>query len=267
MASPYHSHLLSTSTARLSNSSKITLLKTHSSSQWSFRGYPCYGSMFAQNPRSRPDVAFQGTRPKIMRPINVSTAGPSDDHKKLNWVHIVDKGRDYWDHAMDKGREYWDKCPQPVKNFPWNRAMENFIQHILDVVLSVIRFLYVPLLAVSSLSEVSYCAHERKLFLTPFPLLIGIVLARVLRETALELSPLLKDAEVPWHLIVIAIFFILLKLPGPYYPYWGRILIPHFANGGLVMSLWDAFWWYRRPLKPSSTAEIQNPRNSPKETS
>ena len=58
-----------------------------------------------------------------------------------------------------------------------------------------------------------------------------------------------QDAEVPWHLIAMAIFFTLIKLPGPYYPYWGRIFIPHFANGGLWRTLWFAFLWNRRPQK------------------
>ena len=56
-----------------------------------------------------------------------------------------------------------------------------------------------------------------------------------------------QDAEVPWHLIAIAIFFTLIKLPGPYYPYWGRIFIPHFANGALLRTLWFMFLWYKRP--------------------
>ncbi|WRX13545.1 hypothetical protein QQP08_006032 [Theobroma cacao] len=46
----------------------------------------------------------------------------------------------------------------------------------------------------SSLSEMSYCAHEKKLTIIPVPLLIGFVLMGVLKETALELSPLLKVA-------------------------------------------------------------------------
>ncbi|KAG5076169.1 hypothetical protein JHK82_054864 [Glycine max] len=56
-----------------------------------------------------------------------------------------------------------------------------------------------------------------------------------------------KDSEVPWHLIAIAIFFTLIKLPGPYYPYWVRIIIPHFANGVLLRTLLFAILWYRRP--------------------
>lgn len=165
-------------------------------------------------------------------------AGHSGDPKKIDL-----------DHLMDKARNLWDSSPQPVKSFPWNRALENFIQLILDLVLSVIKYISVPLLAVSSISEMSYCAHERKLFFIPFPLIIGMAVAGVLKEAALELSPLLKDAEVPWHLIAIAVLFTLLKLPGPYYPYWGRIFIPLFANGALLRCLWFAVLWYRKPKR------------------
>lgn len=181
--------------------------------------------------------AFQNTRPKVLCAINMS-AGQSDDHGKFKL-----------DHLMNKARKLWDNCPQSVKIFPWKKALGNFGQLILDLTLAVVKYLCVPLLAVSSLSEMSYCAHERKLFLVPVPLVIGITVAGVLRETALDISPHLKDAEVPWHLIAMAIFFTLIKLPGPYYPYWGRIFIPHFANGGLWRTLWFAFLWNRRPQK------------------
>lgn len=159
------------------------------------------------------------------------------------------------DLLSQKARSIWDSSPQPVKSFPWNKVAESFIQLILDLVLAVMKYLSVPVLAVSSLSEMSYCAHERKLFLVPIPILVGVALAGILKETALELSPLLKEAEVPWHLIAVAIFFTLIKLPGPYYPYWGRILIPHIANGGLLRTLWFAFLWYRRPKQAAARPE------------
>uniref|UniRef100_A0A5B7C3R9 Embryo defective 1273 n=1 Tax=Davidia involucrata TaxID=16924 RepID=A0A5B7C3R9_DAVIN len=189
----------------------------------------------------KPNGVYQNSRPKVLNAMNM-TAGQSGNSGKINLDHII-----------DKARKLWDSSPQPVKSFPWNRALENFILLILDLILAVIKYLCVPVLAVSSLSEMSYCAHEKKLFLVPVPLLIGVAVAGVLQQTALELSSLLKDAEVPWHLIAIAIFFTLLKLPGPYYPYWGRIFIPHFANGGLLRTLWFAFLWFRRPRKLSET--------------
>ncbi|KAL2938660.1 Dihydroorotate dehydrogenase [Bienertia sinuspersici] len=96
----------------------------------------------------------------------------------------------------------------------------------------------------------SYCAHEKKLFLVPFPLIFGFVFAGILKETTQEVSPIIKqDAEVPWHLIAIAAFLTLLKLPGPHYPYWGRIFIPHFANGGLLRVFLMIYFWYQRPKK------------------
>lgn len=170
-------------------------------------------------------------------------AGQSDEPGKLNFDKLI----------MEKAKRLWDASPQPVKSFPWDKAFENFIQLILDLILAVIKYLSLPVFFISSISEMSYCAHERKLFLIPFPFLVGAAVAGVLRTAALESSPSLGNAAVPWHLIAIGIFFTLLKLPGPYYPYWGRLLIPHLANGALLRTLWFAFMWYKRPKKTAET--------------
>lgn len=158
-----------------------------------------------------------------------------DDSSKFN-LNLVIK----------KARQLWDSTPKPVKEFPWCRTMENFVQIILDLIFAVVKYLSVPLLAVTSISELSYCASVKKLALVPVPLLIGFFVAGILKEVALKRSSLLKDARVPWHLIAIAIVFTLIKLPGPYYPFWGRVLIPHFANGALWRTVWSMFMWYRR---------------------
>ncbi|GLT63703.1 hypothetical protein SLA2020_362470 [Shorea laevis] len=143
-----------------------------------------------------------------------------------------DSGKLNLEHVIEKARRMWDSSPEPVKKFPWNRALENFIQLILDLMVAVVKYLSIPLLAVTSL--------------------------RVLRDTVLELSFLLKDAEVPWHLILIAIFFTSIKLRGPYYPFWGRIFIPHLANGALWRTVWSMFLWYRRPKMASGSSVPHN---------
>ncbi|XVE49145.1 hypothetical protein DITRI_Ditri01bG0058800 [Diplodiscus trichospermus] len=120
------------------------------------------------------------TKPSICSAINMAT-GQSGDPERINFDHII-----------EKARRLWDSSPLPVKRFPWNRVLDNFVQLILDLIVAVVKYLSLPLLAVSSLSEMSYCAHERKLTIVPLPLLIGFVLAGVLKETALEISPLLK---------------------------------------------------------------------------
>ncbi|EYU42651.1 hypothetical protein ABFS82_14G110700 [Erythranthe guttata] len=176
---------------------------------------------------------------KALCSMNISADQPNDP-SKLSIGYVA-----------DKARSLWESSPEPVKSFPWNKTLDNFIQLILDLVLNVVKYLSLPVFAVTSVSEMSYCAHERKLYLIPLPFLVGVGVAGVLRNAALESSPYLKNAEVPWHLISVLIFFALLKFPGPYYPYWGRILIPHFANGAILRTLWFMFLWYRKPQKTS----------------
>ena len=106
--------------------------------------------------------------------------------------HSGDSKRLTFDTLLRKAKDVWNDSPQPVKDFPWNRAFENFLQLVLDLAISVVKFLFVPVLAVSSVSEMSYCAHERKLALVPFPLVIGIVVRGILQGTALNISPRLK---------------------------------------------------------------------------
>lgn len=65
-----------------------------------------------------------------------------------------------------------------------------------DLACAVAKFLFVPILAVSSLSEMSYCGHERKLVLVPFPFLIGFFMAGVLADTAIELSVGVKVCSI-----------------------------------------------------------------------
>ncbi|XP_044490628.1 uncharacterized protein LOC123214729 [Mangifera indica] len=229
---PYHSHLSSSTQLQTPSLMALHGLKVS----------PCFKA-HNLSLSTKLNGVFQKAKPNICCAMNMAS-GQSRDPERLNLSSI-----------MNKASELWDSSPQPVKSFPWNRALENFVQLIIDLFLAVVKYLSVPLLAVSSLSEMSYCAHEKKLFFVPVPLLIGMAIADILRETSLEISPLLKDAEVPWHLITIAIFFTLVKLPGPYYPYWGRIFIPHLANGALLRTLWFAFLWNRKPKKASETAQ------------
>ncbi|XP_061376323.1 uncharacterized protein LOC133318350 [Gastrolobium bilobum] len=207
-----------------------------------FKGTSCFAEKHCCYLSVKPFCASQKTRPNIFCSMNMS-AQQSDDNGKIKL-----------DKYIDKARKLWDSSPQPVKNFPWQQALDNFIQLTLDLILAVVKYLYVPVFAVTSISELSYCAREKKLVLVPLPVLFGFAVAGILKETALELSPRLKDAEVPWHLIALAIFFTLIKLPGPYYPYWGRIIIPHFTNGVLLRTLWFAILWYRRP-KPLKVSD------------
>ncbi|CAI0447016.1 unnamed protein product [Linum tenue] len=238
-ASSYLSHLLYASIHPQPPAKSISL-GFRSSTILGFQGsssYPkrCY---FSSSVKSN-GISRHARVHNISCSINMA-AGKSDDPERINLRQIV-----------HKGMKLWGSCPEPVRSFPWNTAFNNFIQLLLDLTVTVVKYLAVPLLLITTLSEMSYCAHHKKLVLITFPLLIGFAVAGFLRDSAFELSPSLKDAEVPWHLIAIAAFFALIKLPGPYYPFWGRIFIPHMANGVLWRTLWFGFMWNRRPRNGS----------------
>ncbi|KAL6531814.1 hypothetical protein OROMI_028177 [Orobanche minor] len=211
-------------------------LKLNASAVHSLQNLPLRHETQASVSSFKPYRTFRNA-PRTFCSTNM-TADQSDDPRKIRIGRIV-----------DKAKSLWDSSPHPVKSFPWNKTLDNFIQLILDLVLAVVKYLSVPLFVITSISEMSYCAHERKLHLILFPLLVGVAVAGVLGDAALKSSPSLKRAEVPWHLLTIAIFFALFKLPGPYYPYWGRIFFPHLANGALWRTLWFLFLWYKKPLK------------------
>lgn len=134
--------------------------------------------------------------------MNMS-AQESDDQNKMKL-----------DHLIVRAKKFWDSSPQPVKNFPWNKAFDNFIQLILDLSLAVVKYLSLPVFAVSSLSELSYCAHQKKLLFVPVPLLLGFTIAGVLKETALDSSPSLKVKVKPrvMHQFIIWISKKIVKL-------------------------------------------------------
>lgn len=149
----------------------------------------------------KPFHASQKTRPNTSCAINMSAAHSSDDDRKLQF-----------DRLINKVRKLWDNSPQPVKNFPWNATLGNFIELVIDLTVAVVKYLYVPVFTVTSISELSYCARQRKLVLVPVPILLGAAVAGILNQTALELSPRLrvKSLAMP-HCIYLYNYYQLYK--------------------------------------------------------
>lgn len=181
-------------------------------------------------------VVYPSFKRLVPRVMNV-TGGQSGGPDKVRHVYL------------EKVRNLWERCPEPIKVFPWDRAYTKFFHRLFSLTFEVGKWLFIPVLFVSSLSEMTYCGWQNKELLIPIGMLAGIYLAGILKETAIELSENLQEGGFPWHLVIIGAFFALIKFPGPYYPYWGRIFLPHFANGGLWRTLWFAHIWYKSQFK------------------
>lgn len=94
-------------------------------------------------------------------------------------------------------RHLFDDLPQSVKKFPWARTMENLLTIAFNLAVAMFKYLSPPILALMQLSEMSYCAHERKLLLAPTPFLAGLTVLGAMKDTAIELSEDLKEEGSP----------------------------------------------------------------------
>jgi len=157
-------------------------------------------------------------------------------------------------HVENTPIKLWEVCPEPVRKFPWKKAGERVIHHLFQPILGVAKRLLIPILTVTFLMEASYCIAQNKELFIPIGLLAGSVFAEILKETAVELSQNLKEGGFPWHLLAMALIFSLIKFLGPFYPYWGGILLPHFANGGLWQTIWLTRNWHKNQ---SQTTEVE----------
>ncbi|KAF9595139.1 hypothetical protein IFM89_037239 [Coptis chinensis] len=84
-------------------------------------------------------------------------------------------------HSLGEIKKVWKTLPQPVRSFPWPEALVNFLELILGLVYVVAKYLSVPLLALTSLIYFALCDDQ--------------------------------EGEFPWHLVSVAFFLILVKLP------------------------------------------------------
>lgn len=128
----------------------------------------------------------------------------------------------------------WAKAPEPVKVFPWDKAGWLFVKRVQYHFWTVGKWLVIPVFAVSMLSELSYTLSKGKLFIIISGMIGGFAFAGILKETAIELNSEYETGETPWHLVQLGLLFAALKLIGPYLPGWGRVSVPHFANGGFL---------------------------------
>ncbi|GLJ52144.1 hypothetical protein SUGI_1109310 [Cryptomeria japonica] len=183
-------------------------------------------------PRLTPTVVCQRPKHLVTCALNISRgeSGGPEENKNV---------------YLEKVKNILEDCCESIKAFPWKKAYTKFLHHLFSLAFWVAKWLSIPVVIISSLSEMSYCGWENKELLIPFGMVVGIVLAGILKETAIELSEDVQEGKFPWHLLIIGAFFALIKLPGPYYPYWLRVFLPHFATGGLLRTLWSANIWYK----------------------
>ncbi|KAH7298929.1 hypothetical protein KP509_25G064900 [Ceratopteris richardii] len=110
-----------------------------------------------------------------------------------------------------------------VKSYPWGKMCTKWVA--------------IPLFVLSTLSEIVYTLSVGKESCIPLGIVMGFMLSKVVGNACLDVMQELQDARITWPLVLLAFFFILLKLPGPYYPSWAAAFLPHVANAGLLKTV------------------------------
>ncbi|KAH9294902.1 hypothetical protein KI387_038490, partial [Taxus chinensis] len=130
-------------------------------------------------PRSSPAVVYQRPIQLVTCALNISR-GQSGGPEEIQNVYL-EKVK----NLLERGRE-------PMKAFPWKQAYTHFLHRLFSLAFWVAKWLVIPVVIISSLSEITYCGLENKEVFIPFAMLTGSFLAGILKETAIELS---KDLQ------------------------------------------------------------------------
>eukprot|EP00252_Welwitschia_mirabilis_P004450 TRINITY_DN14795_c0_g1_i1.p1 TRINITY_DN14795_c0_g1~~TRINITY_DN14795_c0_g1_i1.p1 ORF type:complete len:239 (-),score=28.08 TRINITY_DN14795_c0_g1_i1:150-866(-) len=145
-------------------------------------------------------------------------------------------------HVNDLQRSLKNVMPESMGKFPWKKA---FMKVTAVSIVGAAKFLLVTTLIVTFLNETSFCLMEDKDVFVPIGLFIGCVFAESIKNTALELFENLKDKNSPWYFLTVALASMLIKFLAPFYPYWGRLILPHIANGALWQTIWIIRNWHK----------------------
>lgn len=130
---------------------------------------------------------------------------------------------------------FQEKTVDAFRSYPWERLCWRFLQRTSDLAWTATKWLAIPVFALSIISELIYTLSMRKDICIPLGILCGVLFAKVVGNASLDvMKELQQDGRAAWPLMLLGLFFLLLKLPGPYYPSWAAVFIPHVANAGLV---------------------------------
>ncbi|KAH7372758.1 hypothetical protein KP509_17G019400 [Ceratopteris richardii] len=124
-----------------------------------------------------------------------------------------------------------------VKSYPWGKMCWRFLHRAQDLAWIGTKWVEIPLFVLSTLSEIVYTLSVGKESCIPLGIVMGFMLSKVVGNACLDVMQELQDARITWPLVLLAFFFILLKLPSPYYPSWAAAFLPHVANAGLLKTV------------------------------
>ncbi|KAI3957082.1 hypothetical protein MKX01_004373 [Papaver californicum] len=160
----------------------------------------------------------------------------------------------------DFGEKLWQTFPEPVKEFPWKKAVDIMPQRLLSLGMEALKWSLTTLFAFSSLSDILLSISKNKELMIPLGLFIGCAAAGIFNETSKELIPSvsLKAEGLKKNLVAIGVFFVFVKVVSAYLALGASVLLSHVGNGGLLQVLW---LWRKlhAEIDSNSPSLVENP--------
>ena len=86
-------------------------------------------------------------------------------------------------------KRLWEAAPDSLKDFPWKKAEDTVLQQLLLLGQKALKWSFITLFILSSVSDVIFCISRNKELMIPFGLFVGCMMADFLKETSRELFP------------------------------------------------------------------------------
>lgn len=142
-------------------------------------------------------------------------------------------------HIADAMKNLSEFIPLSVQNFPWAKAENTALQHLLALGQVALKWSLTALFILSSASDFIYSISKNKELVIPFGLFCGCVVADFLNETSQELIRSTQERGKNWRLLGIGCFFVLVRIFAICVSVEPQSFLLHAANGGLMQILWQ----------------------------
>ncbi|XP_043708141.1 uncharacterized protein LOC122657489 [Telopea speciosissima] len=150
-------------------------------------------------------------------------------------------------------KRLWASLPEPVKEFPWRKAEDLVLQHLLILGEKALKWSLITVFIFSFLSDVIFAVVRNRELMVPLGLFIGCTIADFLKETSQELFQGTKEEGLRWHLLGIGSLFVLVKFVSVYFTVQGHVFLAHVGNGGLM----QVQWLWRKVLEERESVNVE----------
>ncbi|KAI5057408.1 hypothetical protein GOP47_0027423 [Adiantum capillus-veneris] len=131
-----------------------------------------------------------------------------------------------------------------IDGYLWAQFTTKLMHHAADAVWFFGKWFAAPALILLALRDVVVAVATGNELCIPVGLLVGTLFTGILKETFSTLGIDFQHNVLPWHLLELELFFVILRIGASRIaPFWFRVFLCHFIIGGLWQTLRFCLDW------------------------